>query len=384
MHSFSDAKGLKMRVGLLTYGLDRRQTGIGRYAVELARAMSDIADDFELFLVTAGGAGPLDNTEIPQIPLTGCRLLPALMTLGNVMLRRVAYQHRLDILHDTTGVTPFLFGGGPAKTVVTVHDIIPWSFAGVSTRLDTLIYRHWLPRRLPKTDAIVTVSQASKQDILKYIRVEPDHVNVVYSGVAKTYQPSNQQQIDDIKRKYEIPNTYILYVGSVEERKNLERVLTSFAQIKEKGVTQQLVIVGPQKWKYEQIIQTLNTLNLNQDVIFTGYVDEGDLPVLYSGADLFVFPSLYEGFGLPVIEAMACGTPVVTSNVSSLPEVAGEAALQVDPYNVEDIANAMYQVLTDPALQKTLSEKGLAHVEQFKWEHSARATKAIYQRLCAQ
>lgn len=373
-----------MRIGLLVYGLDRPITGVSRYILELARALIALRDGPEVVLLTAGknGDGPLtEENSLRRMVLPGCYLLPGLVTVGNAVIPLLVRRLGLDVVHDPTNTTPFLFGADGSRTVVTVHDVFPWSCPGKSTLLDTLIHRHWLPRVLPSVDAVITDSQTSKADIVRYLKVPASKVQVIYPGVSAVYFPSPVDTVTKVRAQYSLPDGYILFVGSVEERKNLHRLLHACAQLWQAGERRSLVVVGPHKWKYAKIIETLRELNLEQHVIFTGYVSDSDLPALYTGADLFVFPSLYEGFGLPPLEAMACGTPVVCSNAASLPEVVGDAAITVDPYDVEGLAEAMHCVLTDADLQEKLRKRGLKQARQFTWERTARETLAVYQEI---
>ncbi|MBC7260731.1 MAG: glycosyltransferase family 4 protein, partial [Chloroflexi bacterium] len=277
-----------------------------------------------------------------------------------------------------TGVTPYLSSADGARTVVTVHDVFARSCPGHSTRSDTLLYRYWLPRVLSHVDAVITDSQASKMDLANFLNIPEETVHVIYGGVSTCYHPISSEEAARTASRYDLPKRYILFVGSVEERKNLRRLLQACARLWREGEVRPLVVVGPHKWKYRRILQTVEELGISEHVIFTGYVPDEALPALYSGADLFVFPSLYEGFGLPPLEAIACGTPVVCSNTSSLPEVVGDAALMVDPYDVEALAEAMHRVLSDTALREELRQKGLARAKMFTWERAARETLAVY------
>jgi glycosyltransferase involved in cell wall biosynthesis len=184
-----------------------------------------------------------------------------------------------------------------------------------------------------------------------------------------------------VRSRYRLPEGYVLFVGSVERRKNLRGLLQAYARLLETDVACPLVIVGTRRRGAGEIGRTLQELHLEESVIFTGYVPDADLPAIYTGADLFVFPSLYEGFGLPPLEAMACGTPVVCSNAASLPEVVGDAAIMVDPYDVEGLAEAMLRVLTDADLREHLRRKGLERARQFTWERTARETVAVYREV---
>ncbi len=264
--------------------------------------------------------------------------------------------------------------------VVTVHDAFPYTCPRTSTRLDWLVYHAWLPYALPAADAIITDSEQSREDIVKYLPVSPEHVTVVPLAADRRFRPVEAAAVEPILQSYDVAQPYILYVGALESRKNLPRLLEAYALLRAWSERWRLVIVGARKWKSSPILDTVQRLGLEPHVTFTGYVADEDLPALYTGADLFAFPSLYEGFGLPVLEAMACGTPVVTSNTSSLPEVVGDAALLVDPYDVEAMASAMRQVLEDPALAQALRQRGLARAATFSWERTARETIAVYEQ----
>jgi glycosyltransferase involved in cell wall biosynthesis len=371
-----------MRIGLLVYGLDRAFTGIGRYTLELARALRALPEGPEVVLLTAGGPGPLAGENgLRRVSLPGCRLLPTLITLGNGWIPLLARRLRLDLVHDPTGVTPLLFGASGARTVVTVHDVFPRSCPGTSTLLDSLIYSYWLPRVLPRVDVVITDSQVSKMDISRYLEVASSRISVIHLGVNASYQPVSHDPGGSIRSRYGLPDHYLLFLGSAGRRKNLAGLLNSYALLKKMGDVPPLVVVGAKSHQKGAIIQTIEELNVAEHVIITGYVPGEDLPALYSGADLFVFPSLYEGFGLPPLEAMACGTPVVCSNAGSLPEVVGQAAIMVDPHDMVGLAEAMQRVLANPDLRHELREKGLARAQGFTWERCARETLAVYQKV---
>ncbi|MBN1137171.1 MAG: glycosyltransferase family 4 protein [Anaerolineae bacterium] len=372
----------RVRVGLIVYGLDRPLSGISRYTVELARAMAALEAPPELVLLAAGEIGPLAGLAgAGRVRLPGCRLLPGLLTLGNLILPRLAAELGLDVLHDPTGVTPFLLGAGRARAVVTVHDVFAWSYPGTSTLLDTLIYRHWLPRVLPWVDAVITDSQASRADIIRYLRVEASRIHVVPLAASGSYRPASRAEIEAVRARHNLPERYVLFGGGFQKRKNLTTALHAYAQLHQMGERRPLVVVGGANWKQSRMPETLDRLGIDHYVVFAGYVHDADLPAVYSGADLFLFPSLYEGFGLPPLEAMACGTPVVCSNAASLPEVVGDAALLVDPRDVEGLTQAMLRVLTDAGLRQALRESGLRRAGQFSWERTARETVDVYQEV---
>ena len=331
-----------MQVGLISYGLDRALTGIGRYTVELARALADLENGPGVTLLAAGGVGPLAGQNgLRSVPLPGCRLLPGLVTFGNVLIPRLARRYKLDLVHDPTGVAPFMFGVR-ARSVVTVHDVFAWSCPGTSTLLDTLISHYWLPRRLPQVDAVITVSLASQKDLSHYLGISRPMIHVIPQAASSHFRPAPLAQVATARSRYGLPEHYILYVGSLVKRKNLLGLLRSYARLRASEQPLPLVVVGVERTDRGAIAKTLAELDLGSDLVFAGHVADENLPAVYSGAELFVFPSLYEGFGLPPLEAMACGTPVVCSNTSSLPEVVGDAAITVDPNDVDALAGAMH------------------------------------------
>jgi glycosyltransferase involved in cell wall biosynthesis len=220
-----------MRLGLLLYGLDGTFGGIGRYSVELARALSQSEHGIDLTLLTTGRAlDPSYAGRSRQVRLPGCRLLPGLITLGNLAIPAISRAENLSLVHDPTGVSPFMLGAAGAKTVVTLHDTFPLAFPGTSTFLDTVIHRHWLPRVLPRVDAIVTVSESSKRDIVRYLKVSAAKVHVTSEGVNPIYQPVSRETVARTRTRYGLPPSYILFVGSVERRKNLRSLLLACAR----------------------------------------------------------------------------------------------------------------------------------------------------------
>jgi glycosyltransferase involved in cell wall biosynthesis len=362
-----------MIYGLITYLLDREPGGIGRYTVELLHALRAAGTD--ITVLNAGAAGAPEGAQV----LPGARLLPGLLTIGQAEIAWCAWRRNLGLIHDPTGAMPLLLTG--ARRVATIHDVIPYIYPETSSRLDWLIYRCWLPLAVRRLDAIITVSEQSRSDIIRYLPVQPEDVTVIPEAASNIYCVLGQAEIDSVLARHGIDFPYILYVGSVEARKNLPRLLEAYAKLREWSGQWKLVIIGARKWKSNPVFDTVRRLGLEPHVHFTGYVEESDLPALYNGASLFAFPSLYEGFGLPVLEAMACGTPVVTSNTSSLPEVAGDAALLIDPIDVEAIASAMRRVLEDHTLSTEMRAKGLARAREFTWERTARETIAVYERM---
>lgn len=370
---------MNRRIGLINYGADRPMIGITRYTQELMAALQK--NEVPLTVLYAGKSAA-DNG---RVSLWGAARAPGLLTVGQIEIAWNVWRHDLALVHDPTGMVPLL--ATPVRRVATIHDAIPYIYPETSTMLVRMIYHFWLPLAVQRLHGIITDSHQSKADIVRHLRLKPERVTVVPLGVDRRYRPLSVVESRAVLERKGINFPYILYVSAVEprkKRKNLPRLLEAFAQLLRWSERWRLVIVGAYKKNYRPVFETVERLGLEPHVYFTGFVAEADLPVLYAGADLFVLPSLYEGFGLPVLEAMACGTPVVTSNTSSLAEVAGDAAILIDPYRVEAIAGAMRRVLSDPDLAAELHLKGLARAQEFSWERTARETVAVYERVLGQ
>ncbi len=285
-----------------------------------------------------------------------------------------------DMLFVPAHVLPVVH---PHRSVVTVHDLGYLYYPGAYRPLDRLYldlstrYNVWAARQ------VIAVSGATRRDLIERYQVEPGKITVVHSGLDDSLGPvEDRSLIERVKRRYGIEGDYILYVGTLHPRKNLVRLVEAYELLKNKrqGIAVKLVVAGKRGWLYEEIFRRVEALELTGAVLFPGYVAQDDLAALLSGACLFVLPSLYEGFGFPVLEAMACGAAVVCSHVSSLPEVAGQAALLVDPLDVAALAEAMEQVLDDERLSADLVGRGFEQVKKFSWDGCARRTLAVLEK----
>jgi glycosyltransferase involved in cell wall biosynthesis len=228
---------------------------------------------------------------------------------------------------------------------------------------------------------VIVPSQSTKTDVMRLYGVNPEKIAVIYEGYdEEVYKPQdNLAPIEEVKREYNISGKYILYVGTLEPRKNIPRLVEAFHSLKKGEVEHKLVVAGKLGWLYKDIFTTVTKLNLENEVIFTGYIPQKELPILMGGAEVFAYPSLYEGFGLPPLEAMACGTPVIASNTSSLPEVIGDAGILVDPYNSKEIAQAMYRLISDEGLRQQMHQRGLNRAKMFSWEKTAQQTLKVFE-----
>ncbi len=269
------------------------------------------------------------------------------------------------------------------KIIVTIHDLIPYFLPEMVRPSFLKRFTREMPEIVERADHILTVSQFSKDDIVKIFGIPPQKISVVYSAPTAAYQPLPKGPIQKyLGERYGLKKSYILYAGGLNPRKNVAELIYAYSKVfRELDGFEQLVILGGNGKHTEQLKLLVQSLDLEGDVVFPGFVESIDLPLFYNGANLFVYPSLYEGFGLPPIEAMACGVPVITSNVSSIPEIVGDAAIQVNPTDTLKLAEAIFKVLNNPELHLTLVKKGLEHCKKYHWRQNAAQILEAYHRV---
>jgi glycosyltransferase involved in cell wall biosynthesis len=280
-----------------------------------------------------------------------------------------------DVFFSPTHYLP-RFIPGPVKKVMMIFDLAFLDFEYTFTKRDFLQLKNWTGYSVKTADHIITISQASKKDITSFYGMESKKITVAYCGFDKErFQPTyGFIETKEILQRYQILGKYVVFLGTIQPRKNLKRLIEAFVSID----NCKLVVIGKtsgpgrQGWKYQEILDLPKKLAIEEKVIFTGFVPSQDLPVIFSAADAYILPSLWEGFGIPVLEAMACGTPAIVSNVSSLPEVVGDAGLLVDPNSTTQIEQAIRTITTDKGIHDLLSKKSLQQVKKFSWEKMAK------------
>ena len=291
---------------------------------------------------------------------------------------------RPHVFHTPHYVLPVLT---PCRSIVTIHDCIHLVFPQyLENRLAHSYARAAFYAATRRASRILTVSEASKRDILRFFPVPEEKVTVIYNAIADTfYDPPPEEAVERVRERYQLHDRFVMYAGNVKPHKNLERLIDAFVRLREDGGHDdlKLLISGSEVSKYATLRRAVHRYNLHKHVRFLGFQPEETLAALYRLADVFVFPSLYEGFGLPPLEAMASGTPVVVSNVSSLPEVVGDAGLLVNPYDATSIADGIRRVLDDAALRADLITRGTARARSFSWEESVKRVHAIYTEMAA-
>jgi glycosyltransferase involved in cell wall biosynthesis len=291
---------------------------------------------------------------------------------------RVLDEVQPDVAHFTNGMLPWR---ARVPTVVTIHDMSLRLYPQCHPLRRRLINRPLLAVAARQARAIVTVSNSARRDMLRLHRLDPARVTVVYEAAGPMFAPvTDRALLGSVRVRYRLPERFVLYVGTIEPRKNLPRLMEAFSAARGAGAPQELVCTGPYGWLSRNLAATIEKLGLSRVVRFIGYVPMADLPSIYNLSDFLVFPSLYEGFGLPVVEAMACGTPVITSSTSSLGEIASAAALTIDPEDTCALAEAIDRLARSSALRRNLAERGLNRARAFSWQRTAREMLAVYAR----
>jgi glycosyltransferase involved in cell wall biosynthesis len=298
-----------------------------------------------------------------------------------IFLNYYCVKHKIDLLH----VQYFAPIVKNCLLVSTIHDLSFEYYPECFTKKALMLNRILIPYTAKISDKIITVSNYSKSDIVNRYKIDSNKVVVTYNGVDKKFKRlknymENKSYIND---KYNIPKDYILVVGNLQPRKNISRLLNVYIQLKKniEGFDHKLLIVGRKAWLFNDIFKNIRDNGLVDDVILTNFVTDEELVKIYNAADVFVYPSIFEGFGLPPLEAMACGTPVITSNTSSLPEVVGESGIMFNPFNEQEIYDQLKKVLFDKDLKSQLSEYGEIRAKHFSWENTAKNTIQVYQEL---
>ncbi|MCS7251423.1 MAG: glycosyltransferase family 1 protein [Anaerolineae bacterium] len=358
------------------------RAGLGRYAGELVKAMIPLLPGrLAIFYHDAKRANlfpPLDT-----LPARPCPL-PAKAWRLQVMLAHLLRWHMdtlirpAGLFHATDHLLP-PFRALPS--VFTLHDLIFRLYPETHMPLNRWFLSLMMPRFLRCADAVIAVSECTRRDVLRWYRVPEERIYVIYEGVDVRFRPASPEAIAALRARYSLPDRFILYVGTIEPRKNLPTLFAAYRYLLERYPDVGLVIAGKAGWLTQGTFRALREMGLRDRVRFLGYVPDDDLPILYSAASVFALPSLYEGFGLPPLEAMACGTPVIVSDTSSLPEIVGEAGLRVPPDRPADWTAALAVTLADESLRARLREAGLRQAARFKWAETARQTAEVYERV---
>jgi glycosyltransferase involved in cell wall biosynthesis len=363
---------MKLRVGigvqLLAYPR-AAQGGLGTYVRALAAHLDEVADD--VTVVELGGTGG-----------RAFAARPVRLTYEQVGLPIAARRSRLDVFHCLDQVVPVV--AAARRTVVTVHDLamvrLPETFGRRRARYKTMQTRHAVRRAA----MVIADSESTRCDLVELLGVSEDRIRVVHLGVDPRFGPDAVRDWPEVRARYGLPDEFLLYAGRLEPRKNVAGLLEGYARARRQhGVRLPLVVAGPPSWLADDVPDLPRRLSIADSTFLTGYVDDEHLGALFARATAFVYPALYEGFGLPVAEAMASGVPVITSNLSALPEVAAGAARLVNPRDADELALALAEVEQDGSLRERMRRAGLDRARQLTWERTARATVAVYREAAA-
>ena len=359
-----------MKIGIDCQSITGTPSGLGQYTRKLIEWLPQIDshNDYHFFHCWKNFRGKTYNR----------------LFWENCVLPVKASQQKLDILHVPAFAIP-LFRNVARQIVVTVHDLIGVLFPENLSPVSRFYWSKWLPFVNRNADLVIADSECTKSDIIRFMKLDPKKIRVVPLAADERFEvQKNEREILDVCLKYSVQRPFIFFLGNVEPRKNLPRLIHAFKQLKRKEkIGHQLVIGGSRSWHYPELAQSLMSSGVAEYIKFIDYVDENDIVALYQASDLFVFPSLYEGFGLPILEAMACGIPVITSHISSIPEVGGNAVYYVNPHNEDELAKAIQHVLSDRNLWQDLKRRGFERVRQFSWKRTAEKTRQVFKEVCS-
>lgn len=373
-----------MRIAIDAHSVGTGLGGNESYATNLIEALAEIdhTNQYTLYVTRREAVERFSNrwsnfsvrSTLPHTPLIRIPL-----TLSTELRR-----NPVDVLHVQFTSPPF----APCPVVVSVHDLsfehLPQTFTWRSRKQLRLTVR----RSARSAAQVIALSDYGRQDIIEKYRLDPAMVTAIPLAASDRFEPVQAaEELQRVRQTYGIDSDYVLSVGAIQPRKNLNRLVAAYSRLRRgnpKGKLPKLVLVGKCAWLYDETLKAIKELELSDSVIVTGYVPEADLPALYSGAICFVYPSYFEGFGLPPLEAMQCGTPVIVGDRTSLPEVVGAAGLLVDPFDIDALAAAIEKVINDSDLRVELSVKGLERAKLFDWRETARKTLTIYQKAAGE
>jgi len=370
------------RIGIDATALPAQPVGAGNYIIQLVKALAKMDLDYE-FIVFAQKS----KRDLFGIPLNS-NLHWEIVADKSPMYRlmweqttfpRLVHRAELDLLHSLHYTKPVRLG---CPSVVTIHDMTFFLFPHLHTRSKRIFFPFAIRSSIRRADALIAISESTRQDSIRLLGISPQKIFTTMLGITDEFRVvKDKGLLEKVREKYDLPEAFVLYVGLVEPRKNIPFLIRAYKSLVDEGIQHNLVIVGRFGWMYHEVFKQIEELGLEDRVQFTGYMPQDDLPMVYNLASLFVYPTKYEGFGFPTLEAMACGTPVVTTAISSLPEIVGNAGILVPPGDEQELTGAMVEVLSDPIFYDQLRTRGLQRSEQFTWERTARETLKVYQQV---
>jgi glycosyltransferase involved in cell wall biosynthesis len=374
-----------VKIGINALQVRGAKSGVGQYIACFVQALLQVdrENEYVLFANEFNRHNYEFRARNYQLRTWGSRSKrkPVRLVYEHAFLPSEIKREQFDLFHGPSNFLPLW---KVCPYIVTMQDMS--YFGSVSkrryTRSKVLYWRLMTKRTVAVADMIIASSAYSKQDILRYVRYPEEKVRVIWLAAHPVFRRvEDAKRIEDFRQRFELPERYVLFVGTLEPGKNIVRLVRAFERLRRTVSDCQLILVGDRGWLYDDIFATIEERKLGGVVRYVGHVSDEDLCLFYNAASVVALPSLNEGFGLPVVEAMNCGTPIVVSNLSSLPEVAGDAALQVDPLDEEGLARALERAICDSTLREALIQKGYERAKEFSWEKTARAILEVYQRV---
>ena len=366
---------------LLSLSQSYRGAGISWYIINLLKNLSRVSPEglaYSAFLNDRAFADPSLTLHFSRLPTQQ----PVVRIFWEQFVQPLALQRaNVDLLHAMAFVAPV---AAPCPYVVTVYDLSFLRYPEAFRPFNRWYLSRGTARSVKRAKAVIAISESTRQDVINFLNVPAERVHTVYCGTDADYRPLSPAEVDAFKSTHQLPDTFVLYLGTLEPRKNVDGLIRAYALWRERQPdAPPLVVAGGKGWYTNQIFELVEALNLTDSVRFPGYIPQHELTLWYNAATLFVYPSHFEGFGLPVLEAMACGTPVITSTASSLPEITGAEGIArlVNPVDDEALAAAMAEVMADADSRASMSQRGIRRAAEFTWEKTARETVAIYQNV---
>ena len=354
-----------MKIAFSARGLSIPSGGVHQFIKSLIPALVKQRGDDELFILYNQDKFLGLASECSEIVIKGDNRI----YWDFIQVPKMLQELKVDAAVFPKNIVPFFL---MCRSYVVVHDLAYFEKQlNAYPFLDTMYMRTLMSRSANRADAIFAVSENTKKDIIRHTKCDPNKITVTYEAADNMYCPINDDSVlKQVKQKYNLPDDFILYVGSLSPRKNINRLLEAFSNLRT-SIPHDIVLTGSKSWKDSSVFQTMQSLNLSERIKILGYVEHDDMPALYNLARAYVYPTLYEGFGLPVLEAMQCGCPVVASNATSIPEVAGDAAILINPLDTKALSDAIHQVLTDNKLREKIVAQGFRQSKKFSWNRCA-------------
>jgi len=371
-----------MRIGLDATPLPLEPTGAGTYILQLIHALAELDSENDLFVFLHRSRLPLFD----EMPVGRIKFIPISdntpawrLIWEQVGLPSLVRQYELDLLHSLHYTSPFKL---PCLSVVTFHDMTFFMYPHLHTVLKRLLFPLYIRSSARRANALIAVSETTRQDAIRILAIPEQKIVTVPNGVSSDFRTiADQNLLQECRLKYQLPDKFVLFVGTLEPRKNIPLLLRAFHRLLREDTSHHLVLAGNQGWMTGEVWQTLKDLQLEEFVHLTGYIPLSDLPMIYNLARIFIYPSLYEGFGLPPVEAMACGTPVIASAIPVNQEHVGEAGLLFLPGDEMSLFENLRRLINDRQMQAELSAKGRERSMAFTWRSCALSTLGVYQRL---